>query len=280
MQRRSFSWVALVAIALAGLVAVSAATALAARSAAGPFELVFTGRYEPYPECAALPDPDPMCFDMQPATGTFTSGAPFCGSGTAETAEPSGPLVHLIRRYTCTDGSGSVTLRISRLDAEFTTGSSGEWEIIEGSGQYEGLRGKGTYTGELLGGDPADLRTPIAYRTILQGFAGADAVAPSLAFTRKSATKLRRPAGAYLLRVALSLRDDVGGSPVAYNLRVTDGRRVLAITTGETASGSVSTTLRIQPSSKRVRTVVLRLYGSDWIGNGQSLVQSLKLPRS
>jgi hypothetical protein len=279
MKIRSFNWVVVVGITLAGVVAASAVAASAVRSTASPFELVFTGRYEPYPECAALPDPDPMCFDMQPATGTFTSRDPFCGSGTAETAEPSGPLVHVVRRYTCADGSGSLTLRISRLDAEFTTGSSGEWEIIEGSGQHEGVRGKGTYTGELLGGNPADLRMPIAYRTTMRGFAGADAVAPSIAITNASPTKLRRPAGAYLIRVALSLQDDVEGSPVAYNLRVTEGRRVLAIATGETASGSVSTTLRIQPSSKRVRTVVLRVYGSDWIGNGQSLERVLKLPR-
>ncbi len=47
MQRRSFNWVvALVGIGLAGVVAVSAATALAARTAASPFELVFEGRWE------------------------------------------------------------------------------------------------------------------------------------------------------------------------------------------------------------------------------------------
>jgi hypothetical protein len=222
-----------------------------------------------------------MCFDMQPATGTFTSGAPFCGSGTAETAEPSGPFVHLIRRYTCADGSGSVTVRISRLDAEFTTGSSGEWEITEGSGQYEGLHGKGTYSGELLGGNPADLRAPITFRTRALGFAAVDTAQPSIAITSASATKLRRPAGAYLIRVAFSLRDDVEGLPVVYELKVTEGRRYLYLngTMGETASGSVSTTLRIWPSSKRMRSVNLHVRATDWIGNEQLVVHSLKLPR-
>jgi hypothetical protein len=281
MNFRSFNWLVLVGIALAGVVAASAVAASAVRSTASPFELVFTGSYEPFPECAALPDPDPMCFDMQPATGTFTSGAPFCGSGTAETAEPSGPLVHLVRRYTCADGSGSVTLRISRLDAEFTTGLSGEWEITEGSGHYEGLRGKGTYTGELLGGNPEDLRTPIAFRTSAHGFAAVDTAPPSIAITSASATKLRRPAGAYLIRVAFSLRDDVDGLPVAYRLKVTDGGRYLYLngTMGETASGSVSTTLRIRPYGKRPRSVDLRVRATDWIGNEQLLVQSLRLPR-
>ena len=58
----------------------------------------------------------------------------------------------------------------------------------------------------------------------VQGFADfADAVAPSLAFTSASATKLRRPARAYSIHVALSLRDDVEGNTVAYRLRVYEG---------------------------------------------------------
>jgi len=66
MQRNRFSWVALVGIGLAGVVAVSAATAPAARSAASPFELVVQGR----------------AVDVI-LDGTFTASAPFCESGTA-----------------------------------------------------------------------------------------------------------------------------------------------------------------------------------------------------
>ena len=75
MQRRSFNWVALVGVALAGVVAVSATTALAARTAASPFELVFQGRQELVVFGEAILDAR--------LVGTFTSSAPFCESGIA-----------------------------------------------------------------------------------------------------------------------------------------------------------------------------------------------------
>ncbi len=66
-------------------------------------------------------------------------------------------------------------------------------------------------------------------------------------------------------------------------LRVTQTRAhrliVLASKEGTTASGSVSTTLRVVPG-KRVQTVQLRLSGSDPNGNAQFVVRSLQLPRS
>ncbi len=283
MQRRPFSWVALVGVGLAGVVAVSAATALAARSAASPFELVFQGRHEPWSADCDLNDP--MCQTEWRHVGTFTSGAPFCESGTAVDLEPprwrgrlGGPsFADVVRRYTCTDGSGSLTLKIANLQAEHG-GGEGEWTIVEGSGRHTGLRGKGSYSGELLGGYPEDDAT-IVFRTTSQGFADADAVAPSVAFTSSSATKLRRPAGAYSIQIALSLRDDVEGNTVAYRLLVTERRRYLTRKVGSTASGSVSTTFRVFPSSKRVRSVQLRLSGSDPVGNEVSLARSLKLPR-
>jgi hypothetical protein len=271
MHRKRLSWVALVGIGLAGVVAVSAAAStLAARSTASPLEIVFHARHEPM-----LPNP----FATVLHTGTFTSGAPFCESGTAEDAgwarlRPNSDTSGL-RLYTCADGSGSLTLWITSVQAEHTPGAGSEWRIEQGSGRYEGLRGKGTSGEEGPCCNPEDRPTITS-----KGFAGADDVAPSLAFTSEpSATKLRRPAGAYSIRVAFSLRDDVEGPPVAYKLGVTEGRRVLASTTGTTASGSVSTTVRVHPSSKRVRSVDLRLYGSDWIGNEVSIARSLKLPR-
>jgi hypothetical protein len=272
VQRRSFNWVALVGIGLAGVVAVSAASALAAaRSAATPFELVFHARHEPCPECRP--------FATVRHVGSFTSGAPFCESGTAEDVgwfrRRTDSDDSVIRHYACADGSGSLLLSIASLQAEHARGAGSEWTIDQGSGRFEGLRGKGTSGEELLGGNPQDPATITA-----TGFVGtADAIAPSLAFTSASAAKLRRPAGVYSIRVAFSLQDDVEGPPVAYKLGVTEGRHVLASTTGTTASGSVSTTLRVRPSSKRVRSVVLRLYGSDWIGNELSIARSLRLPR-
>ena len=256
-------------VALAGVVAVSATTALAARTAASPFELVFQGRQELVVFGEAILDAR--------LVGTFTSSAPFCESGIAD--DPS--WADMVRRYTCTDGSGSLTLELTN-----PFGGRGSWTIVEGSGSYAGLRGKGTYREEeLLDGDPEDLVVP--FRSTYQGFAAADAVAPSLAFTGASAKKLLRAAGFYSIRVALSLRDDVEGNAVAYRLGVKEGpehprdRRLLLLDSkeGSTASGSVSTTLRVFPSSKRVRTVQLLLSGSDPVGNEVSITRTLKLPR-
>jgi hypothetical protein len=269
MHRKRFSWVALVGIGLAGLVAVSAATALAARSGASPFELVAIDRFEG--EC-----PDWWTCPGGTHVGTFTSGAPFCESGTVDYVAAPGQNEEA-RRYTCSDGSGTLTL------AEPGGGQGREWTIVEGSGRYAGLRGKGSYSFEPLSdGPPAWV-----FRTTLQGFADADAVAPSVAFTSARAIKLRRPPGSYSIRVALSLRDDVEGNMVAYTLRVKEGPDhprdrwlpELDRMEGSTASGSVSTTLRVYPSSKRVRNVVLLLSASDPVGNEVSIARSLKLPR-
>ena len=277
MQRRFFNWVTLVVVGLAGVVAVSVATALAARSAASPFELVFQGREEVVGEGDVI-----LGFRL---VGTFTSGAPFCESGTADYATDSWDAVV---RYTCSDGSGGLTIGpVSHPAAPGSVRGRSEWTIVEGSGRYAGLRGKGTSRSELLYGDDLFDFTSSPFRSTLQGFVAADAVAPSLAFTSASATKLRRTAGFYSIRLALSLRDDVEGNTVAYRLRVNEGpehprdRRLvlLAEKEGSTASGSVSTTFHFLPSSKRVRSVHLLLSGSDPVGNEVSITRSLKLPR-
>ena len=99
--------------------------------------------------------------------------------------------------------------------------SGGEWTIVEGSGRYAGLRGKGTYSVEnCWSGVPGLCVTDRDSDDSRRGSPTADAVAPSLAITSASATKLRRPAGAYSIHVAFSLRDDVEGNTVAYMLRV------------------------------------------------------------
>jgi hypothetical protein len=271
MQRRPFNWVVvLVGIGLAGVVAVSAASALAARSAASPFELVAIDRYEG--DC-----PDWWTCPGGTYVATFTSGAPFCESGTFDHVVALWQNPPNARRYTCSDGSGSLTL------AEHRRGQVGDWTIVEGSGRHADLRGEGSHSYEVLSEYP-----PVGvFRTTFQGVVGTDAVAPSVAFTSASATKLRRPAGFYAIRVGLSLRDDVEENTVAYRLRVKEGpehardRRLvlLAEKEGSTASGSVSTRFRFLPSSKRVRSVQLLLSGSDPVGNEVSIARSLKLPR-
>ena len=277
MQRRSFNWVvALVGIELVGAVGVSAATALAAPSAASPFELVAIDRYEA--EC-------PDCFFPGPGggghVGTFTSSPPFCESGTVDDLG-SRRRGEFDRRYMCSDGSGSLTL----VERNFGGDSSGgrDWMILEGFGGYANLRGKGTYGYEVLSEYPP----AVVYRTTLQGFvADADTVAPSVAFTSATPTRLRRPAGAYSVRVTLSLRDDIEENTVEYTLWVKEGpehardRRLplLGWTEGSTTSGSATTTLRVHPSSTRVRSVQLLLSASDPVGNDVSIARSLNLPR-
>ncbi len=130
MQRRSFNWVvALVGIGLAGVVAVSAATALAARSAASPFELVVQGRVTRRPVILLI--------------GTFTSSAPFCESGTAVYPPHSceyRDALHVQRRQ-----------REPDVQRSCPRGTRGDWQIVEGSGRYASLRGKGQYSVENLG---------------------------------------------------------------------------------------------------------------------------------
>ena len=197
---------------------------------------------------------------------------PFCGSGTTEDVgwfERLG-VGGVVRRYACADSSGSLTLSISNLLAEYSTGASGQWAIVEGSGRYEGLRGRGSYFGELLSGNLADIATPIVFRTRAQGVADFDAVAPSIAFTSASATKLHRPrdAPAYRIRVKFSLQDDVQGNPVAYRLKVAQSRIEMASKEGTTASGSGSVSLRFEPFRKGLRSV--GLYLRAWTLSGTS----------
>ena len=109
-----------VLIAIVGLGAASAMAALAAGSAAKPFELVLNGGYE------------------------------YIGGGGRQEAsrrrrrsaspDPPWTWTSARRRFTCADGSGSITLHV--LDAP----SCGrrDWSIVEGTGQYAGLRGRGT----------------------------------------------------------------------------------------------------------------------------------------
>ena len=91
--------------------------------------------------------------------------------------------------------------------------------------------------------------------------------------------KLRRPAGAYSIKVALALRDDVEGNPVSYRLRVATARGIeLARRFGTATTGAVSMTLRIRPPDG-ARLVRLQLTGVDPVGNAVSVRRALSLPR-
>jgi hypothetical protein len=274
-ERRSFKWVVLVAVGLAGLVAVGAASGTE-RSPASPFELVVQGREEP-----VLDGDIHVGWQL---VGTFTSRGPFCQSGTVGYQPYDRDA---LERYTCTDGSGSLMLRIAYRPAGYDGYPGGDWTIVEASGLYAGLRGEGTFI--VQADEFPDFETgTFPFRATFEGFADADAVAPSVAFTSANATKVRRSGTpTYTIRVGLSLRDDVEANTVAYTLRVKEGKEhprdrqlwEIGWREGSTASGSAPLKLRVFPSSKRVRSVELQLTASDPVGNEVTLTRWVNLPR-
>jgi len=272
MKRRSFSWVvALVGIGLAGLVAVSAATAPAARTAASAFELTVQGRDTLEWEGDVI-----TLTDLQ---WTFRSHAPFCASGTFR--EYGGPGWSEWR-FTCDDGTGGLTVSIAR-PWDHTTSWNTTWRILDGSGSYAGLKGEGSMRIEVLSSESSDRSSVMTWRSTLQGVVELDAVAPTIAFSSATAAKLRRPAGSYALRLGVALRDNVTDNPVSYALRVysrrvSAGGHLLAERSGTAGTQPVSMTLRIRPPAG-ARTVRLVLTGEDPVGNMVSVTRSLKLPR-
>ena len=271
---RSSTWAAALALGLAGLIGVGAALVLAApaRSVATDFELAFEAELEP-PEFVVTKG------------GTFTSRAPFCANGGF--VEIDNNYVTATWRFTCDDGTGSLTVHF---------GHEGGWQIIEGSGSYAGLRGRGSLRAEQLCtpwlDETCDPSKPIPWRGTLRGVVDpegvepetvaptiADTVAPTIAITSARAAKLRRPGGAYSVKVALELRDDVEENFVSYRLRVATARGVeLARRFGTARTGAVSMTLRIRPPDG-ARLVRLQLTGDDPVGNTASVSRALRLPR-
>jgi hypothetical protein len=259
------------AVALIAAIAMSAigATALAAPTEASPFELTIESRQGDlwWLEPGSLQE------------GTFAARAPFCRSGTV-VALPTD--VAFMYRFTCHDGSGSVV--VSSADglfpwfdpfwlAPWTT----TWRIVEGTGRYVDLRGKGSLRSEILVADPDGRFT---LRSTLQGIAAEDAVAPTIGFSSLEVTKLRRPGGAYSLKLEIALRDNLEGNPVSYTLRVTPATsaRELASSFGTTQAGAVSVTMRT-PRVYGLRAMLLRLTASDEVGNESSVSQVVKLSR-
>jgi hypothetical protein len=254
---RSFvAGVAALALAHAGLSGGGAETVRAAGTAASAFELTLEAELTPP-------------FFMTSEGGTFRSRAPFCASGTFVEDDVGNAWRW---RFTCDDATGSLTV-VLREDST--------WRILDGSGNYAGLRGSGSLRGEQLCGENCDLERPIPWRGTLLGVVDRDAVAPTIAISSANAAKLRRPAGAYSIRLALGLRDDVEGNPVSYTLRVTTIHRgiELARKFGTTTNPTRPLTLRIRPPNPQTKAVRLQLAAEDPIGNASSLSRALKLPR-
>ena len=265
-------WVALVTV-LTGMAAVGVVSALAVSSAAPGLELTIDGRHEPVPVSADYP------FGGR-HTGTFTSGPPFCASGSLvdlQVVVSGGVPVSNRRLFTCGDGSGTLTLSILNPIAEHDPPFRATWTILEGSGSYAGFRGTGTYRGEFLSGTPGEFLS-VVFRSTLDGFADRDSVAPAIAISSVRAIKLRRPAGAYSIRLALSLRDDVDGNAVSYTVTAMGGRTELARAVGKTG-GSVSLALRVRPATTKVRSLLLKVTAADPVGNEARMARTVKLPR-
>lgn len=275
------SLVAVVAlIAAIATSATGASTAIATPTAAGPFQLTLESQVQ--------------WWDLNPeaAEGTFAAEAPFCSSGTfvwfAPRAGAAGPKY----RFTCDDGSGSleISASVGPFDRVYEYSEfPNSWRVLEGTGSYAGLRGKGSQRSELSEGpgpecvDEYDFECAwiVTWRSTLQGVADEDAIAPTIGFSSVKVKKLPRPAGAYSLDVAITLRDDVEGNPVSYLLRVTPtaSARELARSFGTAQAGTVSMTMRMRYYMPPRRAVLLRLSASDEVGNESSLDRVLKLPR-
>jgi hypothetical protein len=270
MFRRSRAAAALVT-ALAGLVLVGAVAAVAARATATPFELTFEGAHEVVPASLSYP------FGLR-HVGTFTSTAPSCESGSAvdlEVVEQAGSF-RAIREFTCADGLGSLTLAVDQAIQEHAAPFTTTWRVVRGTGRYTGLRGAGALRGRLLSGSNADPAS-VRFRAAFAGFVGDDAVAPTIGFTNASAAKLRRPAGAYALRLVLTIRDDVEGNPVAFAIVVRGKGMELTRHVGSTASGGVSRQLRVRTPGPKLRTLRIEVTAVDPVGNGSNASRVVSL---
>ncbi len=268
---RSSRWAAALALGLAGLIGVGAALVLAApaRTAASAFELTVQGRDTWH----LGGDPGEPLAELQ---WTFRSRAPFCATGTfVEYGGPGGTTW----RFTCDDSTGGLTVSIARAWDHQAPVWNTTWRILDGSGRHADLRGEGSMRIEVLSHETSGSEEVWTWRSVLEGVVDRDAVAPSIDISKATATKLPRPAGAYSIKVALALRDDVEGNPVSYRMRVATARGMeLARRFGTAATGAVSMTLRIRPPAG-ARTVRLQLTGVDPAGNAVSVRRALRLPR-
>jgi hypothetical protein len=253
-----------------GLVGLGLSIALAfltAGASAAPtsFTLTFTGAHVPD---ASLP------VGVR-HEGRFTASAPFCSSGHAvDTSDVERePNLSVLRVHTCDDGTGSFTAFMPVVRGEH--GGRGAWKIVDGSGRYATLRGIGTYTGEILSGSEDHLETMV-YRTTWQGVVAFDASPPTIGVKSASTKKLRRPHGAYTIRVRLEVRDDVAGNRVVYSVNIKAGSLLLADKDAATTSGEATISFRIRPP-RNARSVQVIVTGSDPVGNGATAKRAVKL---
>ena len=105
-------------------------------------------------------------FDGSP--GSFTAeGAGLCAGGTytdsdiRTTAEGRGRertlTFHLDRTFTCADGSGSFTVRISAHWHPCDATNAGTWVVLRGDGDYSDLHAAGQLVGNYVGAENCEL---------------------------------------------------------------------------------------------------------------------------
>jgi hypothetical protein len=242
---------------VAALIFVTAGAAVT--TAAPSFRLVFDGKHN----AALLHE------------GTFTTSASFCPSGSAADVSVEATTDTALRRFACSGGGGDFSARIAPLPAEH--GGMGTWQIVDGTGPLADLRGKGTWTSTRLSGRPDDPAT-ITFRSSWEGVAAFDVSPPASAITSATARKLKRPKGAYAMRVVLSLTDN-GGDLVSYLFQVVDPRKPrssLIYKLGQTSSGSAALTFRIKPA-KGTRALRVDVVATDAVGNETPAKKLLRL---
>jgi hypothetical protein len=267
---------AVAGVALVGTIGGAGATAgrLASADTAArvdgpsPFELTFEGRMGERVDIAKWIH-----------EGSFTSSLPFCASGIGTdtfVARGSQPA-RSVRVFTCDGGTGTITARMVNYDAEEIIETTGTWQIVAGTGSYASLRGKGEVTGFPLSGNPQQPQT-LTFRATWRGIADFDDLPPAIGISRLSATKLRSPSGAYMIRIAFSARDNVQENTVLYGVRAYwPGASRFVVRQGQTRSGEASVSLRVRPTTS-VRRIQLQVTASDPLGNERALTRLVRLP--
>jgi hypothetical protein len=251
--------VAAVAVAVAGLRGTGAVAGAAANTARGPsaFELVIDGSHNPVAARSTFSLGDRR-------EGSYAASAPFCPTGDFVDLEygPLGNWITGLNRFTCGDGSGSVTARTWLVGADDELVSSvGAWQILAGTGEYEELRGMGMHASSQQSGAVEDDATP-GYIEAWSGRVAFDAMAPTLTVSRASASQGARDD--YLIRVELSTRDNLGGNPVSFMLTAWS-RFLLAAKSGTTSTGRTSIAVRIRSDEAARR---IRLKVEVWVRSG------------
>ncbi len=107
------------------------------------------------PASAAGGAPVRIVLDVNFADGTetFAATGAFCPAGTAVStpARATGrgaTVFHLSKTFTCTDGSGTLTIDLDAAFVGVRGGTVGSWRAVAGTGAYAGVRGGGQITGQ------------------------------------------------------------------------------------------------------------------------------------